>query len=633
MPPHIEGARIDIESTAEEEPFLELSMRGKVGLAAFAYCAYLAACTVRTMPTVPDLHLGINAILLLIAVLGLPPIGLALLAASRGGRAQDLSEHTEIRATQADTQGGPGPQPETGNAPGARVTAPMPTRHVCEVCKRPLHRPSRCKRCGTVLCSKHFPSSNHNCRPTSHPRILRYGILLLIAVVVSGTFILSRERSPKLVWRYDYGTAAAEEATSIIGVGAGGFFVAGESDPALCPAGGEMPEEAYSELDNMCLVKADADGQVIWEKTYRVGFGAHMAPCEEGGFVLLGDCVPGIDQGWYVGEWGRKVCPQLTRMNDDGQILWNRSYEYQDRYYYAHGILSCKDGGLLLVGETTPYYAGGNDIFAWKINDRGEKVWERTYGGEGEDYGSCATSTHDGGFVIAGASNSSGTAGFRGHLLKIDGDGNLVWERSVGILLPLYAFRAFDISSVVEAGNGDLFLVGGTKYRGAGRCDVYLIKTDSQGRELWEKTYGTREFETALCAVEASDGSFIVAGYKRKFGLMKFVDPEYEQEWGQWHSLGDDILIMKIDNEGKVIWQRSYGGKLDRRAHAIIPFGEGEYLLAGFDGGVRGTVKAGECDMHVMRIRDQPWSPIPRYAPYLIAVLLTPVFFRVYSWR
>ena len=133
-------------------------------------------------------------------------------------------------------------------------------------------------------------------------------------------------------------------------------------------------------------------------------------------------------------------------------------------------------------------------------------VWEKTYGGSESDQAFDIVETGDGGFIVAACILSFEPPGDV-YLLKIDADGNKLWEKTYGCTTG--SDYCYDI---VQSGDGGYVAVGNTYCLGAGGGDVYLLKIDGDGSKLWEKAYGGTEYDEGSSIVQSGDREFIVAG-------------------------------------------------------------------------------------------------------------------------
>ncbi|MCG2676856.1 hypothetical protein L6304_06800, partial [bacterium] len=141
-----------------------------------------------------------------------------------------------------------------------------------------------------------------------------------------------------------------------------------------------------------------------------------------------------------------------------------------------------------------------------------DTLWTKTYGGKGFDEGSSVQQTSDGGYIIAGCTGSFAGRWLDVYLVRTDANGNALWTKTYG---------GKDIdggSSVQQTSDGGYIIAGYTESFGAGGQDVYLIRTDANGNALWTKTYGGKDNDGGSSVQQTSDGGYIIAGCTGSFG-------------------------------------------------------------------------------------------------------------------
>jgi hypothetical protein len=161
---------------------------------------------------------------------------------------------------------------------------------------------------------------------------------------------------------------------------------------------------------------------------------------------------------------------------------------------------------------TWSFGAGAEDVYLIKTDAVGDAVWTRTYGGPAGDWGWSVEETSDGGYIIAGLTWSFGAGLEDVYLMKTDSVGDTVWTRTFG-------GPAGDRgNSVGQASDGGYVIAGATESFGAGSWDVYLIKTDGLGDTVWTRTYGGAAEDWGWSVEETSDGGYVIAGSTCSFG-------------------------------------------------------------------------------------------------------------------
>jgi hypothetical protein len=239
---------------------------------------------------------------------------------------------------------------------------------------------------------------------------------------------------------------------------------------------------------------------------------------------------------------------------------WSKTYGGTD-VDQASFVVQTIDGGYALIGFTTSSSAGEVDFWLVKTDSNGNKLWNKTYGGSDFDFASSGLQTNDGGYIIAGSTWSFGAGDEDFWLVKTDSNGNKLWDRTYGGNKPDGA------NCVIQTADGGYALAGYTASFGAvdiGASDFWLVKTDSNGNKLWTKTYGGTNNEIAESLAQTSDGGYILAGYT--------------QSLGDWRG---DFWLVKTDSNGNKLWSQTYGGSGYDRAESVIQTTDGGYAFAG----------------------------------------------------
>jgi uncharacterized delta-60 repeat protein len=253
------------------------------------------------------------------------------------------------------------------------------------------------------------------------------------------------------------------------------------------------------------LLKTDADGDSLWSRTFG-GNNAEACYCAQqttdGGYILAGQTSSygaGIADFW------------LVKTNANGDSLWSRTFGgSQDDACYS--VQQTLDGGYILAGETSSFGAGGGDFWLVKTNANGDSVWSRTFGGNDWEECRCVQQTSDGGYILAGLTQSFGAGSVDFWLVKTDANGDRVWSRTFG------GTENDRCYSVQQTADGGYILAGDTRSFGAGIFDFWLVKTDAEGGTLWSRTFGGSEWDDCYAVRQTSDGGYILAGYTKSFG-------------------------------------------------------------------------------------------------------------------
>lgn len=256
----------------------------------------------------------------------------------------------------------------------------------------------------------------------------------------------------------------------------------------------------------------------------------------------------------------------LIKLSNSGNLLWEKSFGFSGADY-GTTLLETKDGGFLITGVldvsasggegnsklTAARHAGG-DYWTIKTNNVGTVQWSRFFGGSLSELPLGIVETADNNFIIAGSSdstdfnvkNNKGTYDF--WLIKISSNGNLIWEKSFG------GSNIDEARAITATNDGNFIVVGDTRSSDVdvsnnnGAADVWIIKFTTDGNLIWEKTIGGSSFDVARSVSKTKDNGFIIAGSSRS------LDNGFENK-GQ-----NDALILKIDQNGKLLWKKTIGG-------------------------------------------------------------------------
>jgi hypothetical protein len=246
----------------------------------------------------------------------------------------------------------------------------------------------------------------------------------------------------------------------------------------------------------------------------------------------------------------------LVKTDSTGNAQWNKTYA-MGAPAVASCVIQTADGGYALAG-----YAN-YDFGLVKVDSSGNMEWNKTYGGVGADWAHSVIQTEDGGYALAGFYSSGyGTGGSDFWLVKVDSTGNMLWNKTYG------GTEYDDAWSVVHTPDGGYALAGYTYSFGAGSSDFWLVKTDADGNMLWNKTYGGTDADYAYCMIQTRDGGYALAGETFSFGT------DYVNFW-----------LVKVDSSGSMQWNQTYGGTGGfgyEGARSLVQTSGGGYALAGF---------------------------------------------------
>jgi len=336
------------------------------------------------------------------------------------------------------------------------------------------------------------------------------------------------------------------------------------------------------------VLKYDMYQNLEWSKIYggtNEDIAARIIQLSDGSYALTGfSKSDDIDLNNNKGQkdvW-------VMRISETGDIMWSKSYGFTGDEE-GLSIIENKNGDLVVCGYIDVTASGGKgndfrfrqhgvgDIWVLKLNSNGDKIWRRYFGGTNNDRAYDLIQAEDGGYLVAGTSESEDfdiskpNGSYDYWLVKLSEDGNMLWEKSFG------GEEIDDCLKIVAVENNNFLLIGNTfsynqnGINNKGYSDAWLVKIDSKGNILWQNTYGGSAFDAATSAFYGKKGEYIIVGNTRS------KDKDLSDNKGQ-----NDIWVFKTDKNGKMIWNRNYGGSgidiandvIELNNYALIVIGE-----------------------------------------------------------
>jgi hypothetical protein len=246
----------------------------------------------------------------------------------------------------------------------------------------------------------------------------------------------------------------------------------------------------------------------------------------------------------------------IMKISKTGMLTWRNDFFANG---YISGIAEAGNQELFACGVTARNYAGSNnDILLVKTNSSGDTLWTKTYGGANADYGTNIIATSDGNLLILGKTESFGAGPFGDlYLIKLNTNGDTIWTNTFPDPDQEVPFN------LMETQNGE-FLLTGTNEDNSNPREAYLVKVSATGSQIWNQKIGPATWKWGFSTIELSNGDLLTSGK---------------------HSSTDgytQILIIKTDHLGNVIWEREYGNNtLSENGNSIKENADGTFTVAG----------------------------------------------------
>ena len=321
-----------------------------------------------------------------------------------------------------------------------------------------------------------------------------------------------------------------------------------------------LPADADAPGEVQTLSYEVAERSTAWTRTYgglSAEGGSAVRQTSDGGYIIAG----------YTFSFGAGYADlYLVKVDAQGNLEWSNAYGGAG-WEYGYAVAQTTDGGYVAAGYTTSSGMGGRDVYLVRTDAQGELLWQQTYGGEGLDVGKGLDVALDGGFIIAGYTESSGAGQNDILLVKTGADGDEQWMRTFG------GDQSETGMAVRALESGGYALVGSTGSFGVVSRDAYLVRTDDEGVEIWSRTFGNAEgflaFETGNALQATSDGGFILAGVHNA------------AEGGTGGELMN-MYLVKTDENGAETWSAAAGrSTFYDYGYAIVEMPGGGFAVAG----------------------------------------------------
>ena len=405
-------------------------------------------------------------------------------------------------------------------------------------------------------------------------------------------------QAPAIQWQKTLGGTSTEVAESIQQTIDGGYIVTGYTGSNNGDvSGNHSTQDAW-------VVKLDNTGSLSWQKALggtAVEDSTSIQQTIDGGYILAGFTFS--NDGDVSGNHGTQDA-WIVKLDNLGAISWQKTLG-GTAYDRASSVQQTTDGGYIVAGYTSSNDGdvsgnhGGGDVWVVKLTNLGAVSWQKTLGGTSEDAARSIKQTDDGGYIVAGytGSNNGDVSGNHGYndfwILKLDSVGTVSWQKALGGTNPDEA------KSIEQTRDGGYIVAGytnsvnGDVLGNHGLRDVWIVKLDILGGISWQKALGGTGSEEAFSIKGTTNDGFIVSGDTLS------NDGDVSGNHG-----GGDVWIVKLDSDGAVSWQKTLGGTSSENGYGIQQTIDGGYVVAGGAGSNNGDVLGnhGSADFWVVKL-------------------------------
>ena len=361
-------------------------------------------------------------------------------------------------------------------------------------------------------------------------------------------------------WTKTFGGLGEEYGSSVQQTTDGGFIITGRTN-------------SFGFSNDVYLIKTYENGVEQWSKTFGESEndnGNFVQQTTDGGFIIIGNTNSfSINNGSEI--W-------LIKTDENGIEQWNQTFGGVEQDY-GKSVQQTIDGGFIIIGQTESFGNGGRDVYLIKTDENGIEQWNQTFGGLDNDFGESVQQTNDGGYIIIGSTGSFGNSVSNIWLIKTDNIGNELWSKTYGGTENISGY------SVQQTTDGGFILTGSTNsVLSENGTEIWLIKTDINGIEQWNQTFGGLDNDFGYSVKQTNDGGYIITGQTWSFGNGE-----------------SDVFLIKTDEDGEEQWFQTFGGTEIDRSIFVQQTNDSGYIITG----QTWSFGNGESDIYLIKTDDQ----------------------------
>ena len=369
------------------------------------------------------------------------------------------------------------------------------------------------------------------------------------------------------------------------------------SDGGVIAGGTSYSDSSYEKTKNgkgngdYWVVKMDKNGTIQWDKTIGGSDNDNfksVIQTSDGGYALIGESKSNISYDKTENSRGSSDY-WLVKLDSKGNIQWDKTIGGSGTEYIDH-IVQTSDGGYILAGSSDSPISGDKsedslgfvDYWVVKLDKNGKKVWDKTIGGSNYDWCSPVALTSDGGVIVGGfsLSNKSGNktedsrGGYDYWLVKLDGNGNIQWDKTIGGNADEYCHGINQTSDggYIIAGSSLSGISGEKTETNRGGADYWAVKIDKNRNIKWNKTIGGNGDDWCNGMIKTSSGGYMLVGGS----LSSASGDKAENSRG-----GADYWIVNLDSSGRLLGEKTIGGTADDWGNAIAETSTNTFLIGG----------------------------------------------------
>ena len=317
---------------------------------------------------------------------------------------------------------------------------------------------------------------------------------------------------------------------------------------------GDTESWREDDWEDVYVVKTDEYGDEIWNKTFGEPGSERDWGCSIQQTHDGGFILVGM-KGSLFGTW---MDLWMIKVDSYGNKEWDHCFLEKD-FEWGNHVIQIDDGGYVVIGRRERTIEADSDAWLIRTDELGNTLWMNTFGGHDWDNGYCVIQTNDNGFMITGYTCSFGSGSRDLWLIKTNENGEELWNKTYG------GVERDTGASVLQTKDGGYIITGSTESFGAGDLDLWLIKTDEKGNIKLNQTFGGAGYDSGRSIHNTFDGGYILTGVLN----------------GHYRDEDSDMLLIKTDEDGHIQWNKIIGGNKYDDGKSVQTTKDGGYIIAG----------------------------------------------------
>ncbi len=399
------------------------------------------------------------------------------------------------------------------------------------------------------------------------------------------TIFMCQAQAPAIQWQKTLGGSGNDVMYNAIPTSDGGYIFVGKTNSS----DGDLTSNHSS--GDAWVIKTDSQGEIQWQHFYG-GSGqddiTEVLQTADGGFVFAGYSTS--NDGNCVGNHGNGDI-WLFKTSNLGIVQWTKMIGGSESDYILD-IKQTNDGGFIGVGGSesnngdATVNQGQSDYWVVKLTSTGVIQWQKSYGGTSDDVANSVIQTIDNNYLVSGSSQSANgdvlnhMGDYDYWILKLDGSGAIMWQKSLGGTDSEFALDAVELPDGSIVGGGDSASTDGDI--NVFQHGIWVVKLSSTGEIIWQRSYGGADLDYLQKIVALNDGGFLIAG-----------DSNSTTGDVTLNNGAEDFWLFKITAEGSIQWQKNYGGSENEHIKSAWPTPDDGYIICGVtesnDGDISGA--------------------------------------------